>query len=191
MLNETAVEPRTSRDLYRIASRCLKYPSEPSEEKEPAMTVPFPPDPPNPPNPSNPPTPARPPSAERPGDTLAIGILTGLMVLGVLILLGLALTGLIWTPWQTFPADTTPAGVLAEHGFNLIVGVVVAIPAAVGVLLCGHVALRLVRRKTRARPDGKRSGMAVVTMVLVGGVVVGYLALAMQIFFFFTVKTTD
>jgi hypothetical protein len=143
------------------------------------------------PNPPSLPTPARPPSAERRGDTLAIGILTGLVVLGVLIQLGLALTGVIWTPWQTFPAQTSAAGVLAEHGFNVIVGVVVAVPVAVGILFCGHVALLLVRRRARTHPDSTGPGRVIVTMVLLVGLVVGYLALALQIYFFFTVKLTD
>ncbi|HEY7343113.1 MAG TPA: hypothetical protein VH591_19730 [Ktedonobacterales bacterium] len=149
------------------------------------MTAPFSP------NLPTPPSPARPPSVERSGNNLAIGILTGLMMLGVLILLGLALAGLIWTPWQTFSPETSPAGVLAEHGFNLIVGVLVAIPVAVVTLLCGHAALLLVRRNARTRPDSKNPGRAIVTMVLVAGLVVAYLALAMQIYFAVTVKLTD
>jgi hypothetical protein len=87
------------------------------------MTAPFPPGPPNS---------AWPRAATRPDDTRAIRILTVLVVLGVLILLGLVLTGVIWTPWQTFPAQTSAAGVLAEHGFTLLVGLVFAAPVAVG-----------------------------------------------------------
>ena len=73
----------------------------------------------------------------------------------------------------------------------MIVGVVVAIPVAVGILLCGHVALLLVRRRARSRPDSKGPRTVFATLLLVGGLVVGYLALATQIFFFFTVKLTD
>lgn len=127
----------------------------------------------------------------RPADTWAIGILAGLVVLGVLILLGLAVSGLIWTPWQTFPAQTSAAGVLAEHGFNLLVGLVVAAPVAVLMLACGHVALLLVRRGVRARPDSRGPRTIFVTLLLVGGLVVGYVLLALQLYFALTVKLTD
>jgi hypothetical protein len=184
-LDDITDELGTSRDVCRQRAPVSAVLQRSPKRKEPAMSAPLPP---HRPHPS---TPVRPPSAERPGDTPAIGILTGLVGLGGLILLGLALTGLIWTPWQRFPAQTSAAGVVAEHGFNLIMGVVVAMPVAVGILVCGHVGLLLVRRRARARPESKGPRTVFVTLLLVSGLVVGYVALALQIVFALTVKLTD
>jgi hypothetical protein len=132
-----------------------------------------------------PPSPAQPPCAERPGDTLAIGILTGRVVLGGLILLGLALTGLIWTPWQAFPAQTSAAGVRFQ--FDRGRGHRHARSGGDPPLrTCGPAA-----HLSRPCPGSKGPRTVFVTLLLVGRLVVGYVALALQIVLALTVTLTD
>jgi hypothetical protein len=122
----------------------------------------------------------------RKGNITAVGILTGLILLGLAIILGLALTRWIRTPWQVFPPNTSPAGEHLTYGVELVVSAFLGIPIAVLVIIMGHVALYVLRRIPRYRPDYAEPSRILTTLVLVVALATAYLALAMQVYYLVT-----
>ncbi len=119
----------------------------------------------------------------RKGNITAVGILTGLMLLGLAIILGLTLTRWIRAPWQVFPPNTSLAGEHLTYGVEFVVSAFLGIPIAALVIIMGHVALYVLRRIPRYRPDYTEPGRILTTLVLVVALATAYLALAMQIYY--------
>lgn len=108
-------------------------------------------------------------------------LLIGIMLLGLALILTLALTGWIQTPWQTFPAGV--GGVDFRRSLEDAFSIVLGIPAAVAVIVIGHVALYVARRIPPRHPDRAGAGRVVMTAIVAVCLATAYLALAMQVYY--------
>jgi hypothetical protein len=130
------------------------------------------------------------PSSQRKGSIITLSILTAIMLLGLAVIVFLASTGFIRTPWQRFPPGTSLAGQHLTYGVDVVVSAFVGMPAAVVVIVIGHVALILLRRIPRSRPESREPGRVMLILLLSVCLATAYLALAMQVLYLVTYKAT-
>jgi hypothetical protein len=121
---------------------------------------------------------------------IAVRILSAIVFLCVSFVIVLALVGAIRTPWHTFPPRTSQDVIgLANLGM-LLASMFLGIPASVLAIVMGHVAL-IIRRRIPQRSANKARGWVVLTVLLVVAVVIAYLAVAMQVYYWVIFNQTN
>jgi hypothetical protein len=131
-------------------------------------------------------------------------VLTIITLVSLGIVLLMAMTGLIWAPWQLHAFQATDEGELMAHGLEGFVSIVLGLPLSVIGVVCGHFAVWLVWPESprQARPRGRVNnatrpvrasrgdwaraagrGRVTTYAVLLVSLAFGYSAIIMQVFY--------